>query len=212
MASLKEAGKLTQQLNKLAGQLHAEYERQGDFGEMVRLADELGESADTLASTFAAIDEALSQRLQTGGPEEGEGAEDEPERSGERGAQRRGEERAAQRRGEGQRATGGEEPTREELLERAKEAGVAGRSGMSKDELQKAVESFESLSRDELLERAKEAGIAGRSGMSKEELKEALKAEESISKEELLERAKDADIPGRSEMSKEELREALRSA
>ena len=203
MATLREAARLTEELEELAVQLNREMtEGDVDFTEMVRLADELGESADSLAATFSAIDEALTQRLP--GLAGGEEAEAEEER------ETRG--REGQPREQSGRAETDEGPTKEELLERAKDLGIQGRSSMTKEELAEAIQSAEQPSQEDLLDRAREAGIEGRSSMTKEELREALDAEASLSKEELLERAREADLPGRSEMSKEELREALRSS
>jgi hypothetical protein len=201
MATLKDATRLTEELEELAGRIHRELtEGKVDFTEMVRLADDLGESADSVASTFAAIDEALAQLLPGRARDQAETA---------RGARRRAEEG----RDVAAKATAeAEELTKDELLERAKAVGVEGRSAMSKEELAEAVRAAEDPSKEELLERAREAGIEGRSAMSKEELREALEAEETLSKEELLERARDADLPGRSQMTKEELRETLRSS
>jgi hypothetical protein len=65
--------------------------------------------------------------------------------------------------------------TKEELLERARDVNVQGRSAMSKDQLAEAVEAEEGKTKEELLEQAQEAGIEGRSSMSKKELRKALK-------------------------------------
>jgi hypothetical protein len=165
MATLRDAEQLTQELEELAARLHSELTNgEVDFTKLMRLADRLGASADALASTFEAIDEALMQRL-PGGSEQ----QDESQSEG-NGQARRGR---RQRR----RSSGGDEnnETRDELLERARQAGIEGRSGMSKDELRKALEAEESLSKEDLLERAREADIPGRSEMSKDELKEALR-------------------------------------
>jgi hypothetical protein len=206
VASLKEAAAVTEQLEELAARLHSELsEKRMDFGEMAALADQIGESADAMASAFMAIDEAVSQhltepRIDSGTREKtrGRGPQRTPARD--------------QRKTEGDdSSSSAAEPSREELLERARKLEIAGRSTMSKEELAAAIESEEQVSKSELLDRAKEAGIAGRTTMSKEELAEAVRSEESLSREELLERAREADIPGRSEMSKEELREALGS-
>ncbi len=64
--------------------------------------------------------------------------------------------------------------TKDELLERAREVNVQGRSSMTKDELAEAVEAEEGRTKDELLERAQRAGIEGRSSMTKDELRAAL--------------------------------------
>lgn len=230
MASLKDAAAVTEQLEELAGQLHAELtEGRTDFGEMARLADEIGESADSIAAAFIAIDEALARRL----------AESRGATAAQRGSQktRAGDEKVETGDSTDQAIRAGREKTsdsaaaasasvkregddtssplaelsREDLLERARDLEIAGRSRMSKEELLSTIQSEEQVSKEELLERAKEAGIPGRSTMTKEELADAVRSEESLSRDELLERAREADIPGRSDMSKEELREALSS-
>jgi uncharacterized coiled-coil DUF342 family protein len=64
MASLKDATAVTSQVNELIEQLSQELsEGDGDFSRMTELADEVSEHADKLASAFAAMDEALNQRL-----------------------------------------------------------------------------------------------------------------------------------------------------
>lgn len=215
MASLKEAVAVTEELEDLVERLHAEVVGgRLDFGEATRLADQVGELADAMASAFMAIDEAFARNLAAPRGEAGVREKTRPS-----GAQAtRGRERRAKAgrstqnaptRREPEDASAPGEPSREDLLERARELEIAGRSTMSKEELGAAIESAEQVSKEELLERAKEVGISGRSSMSKDELAEAVRAEESVSREELLERAREADIPGRSEMSKEELREAL---
>jgi hypothetical protein len=71
MASLKDATAVTSQVNELIEQLGQELsEGDGDFSRMTQLADEVSEQADKLASTFAAMDEALNQRLNGAAAEE----------------------------------------------------------------------------------------------------------------------------------------------
>src|SRR5688500_14359051 len=170
MATLRDAAQVAQQLEELAARLKSELtDGDVDFTALMRLADEAGESADALASTFAAMDEALMQRLT------GRAADEEAGSANEGGTERR--QRQRQRRQQPARRGGDEEgETKDELLERAREAGIEGRSAMSKDDLRKAVTAEDSLSKEELLERAREADIPGRSEMSKEELKEALRS------------------------------------
>jgi hypothetical protein len=187
MATLKDAAQVAQRLEELAARLQSELtDGDVDFTALVRLADEAGESADALASTFAAMDEALMQRLT------GRAAGEEAGGGNESGTGRR----------QGEESGGGNE------------GGIGRRQGQRQRRQQSARRGGdeEGETKDALLERAREAGIEGRSAMSKEDLRKAVTAEESLSKEELLERAREADIPGRSEMSKEELKEALRSA
>jgi len=188
MATLRSAARLTDELDELTSQLRAELtDGDVDFARLTEFADKLGEQADNLASTFTQMNQILTDRIV--------GGDGQPEsRDG----------------GRGSSDQDGEATTKDELLERAKEAGVQGRSSMSKEELEEALDEADRLSKQELLDRAKEAGIAGRSSMTKEELREALRAEEGLSKDDLLARAREAGLPGRSEMSKDELRDALR--
>jgi hypothetical protein len=79
-------------------------------------------------------------------------------------------------------------PTKEMLDGRARDLGIDGRSGMSKDELLDAIQgatdengraagseaSLGEKSKDELYEMARERGMEGRSDMTKEELVRAL--------------------------------------
>jgi cell pole-organizing protein PopZ len=72
-----------------------------------------------------------------------------------------------------------DEPSRDEIYEKAKSLDIAGRSKMSEQELRKAVNShqrdaLQELSRDELYQKAQQKNIEGRSQMSKKELVEAL--------------------------------------
>jgi hypothetical protein len=187
MATLRSAARLTDELDELTSQLRAELtDGDVDFARLTEFADKLGEQADNLASTFTQMNQILTDRIV--------GGDGQPE----------------SREGRGSSDQDGESTTKEELLERAKEAGVQGRSSMSKEELEEALDEADRLSKQELLDRAKEAGIAGRSSMTKDELKEALRAEEGLSKDDLVARAREAGLPGRSEMSKDQLRDALR--
>jgi hypothetical protein len=174
MATLKDAAQVAQRLEELAARLQSELtDGDVDFTALMRLADEAGESADALASTFAAMDEALMQRLT------GRAADEESGDANEGGTGRRQRQGQRQQRRQQPARRGGnddESETKDELLERAREAGIEGRSAMSKEDLRKAITAEDSLSKDELLERAREADIPGRSEMSKEELKEALRS------------------------------------
>jgi hypothetical protein len=222
MASLKEAAAVTEQLEELAGRLHEEVmDGRADLREMSSLADQIGELADAIAATLFSIDAILLRGF--GEPlREAAARRENRQRGGAQTARRReqktdaGDSRGSARPSRTKQAVEEapspvEEVSRDDLLERARELEISGRSTMSKEELLAAIQSEEQVTKEELLDRAREAGVAGRSSMSKEELAEAVRSEESLSREELLERAREADIPGRSEMSKEELREALSS-
>lgn len=159
MASLKEVEQLTKRLQERSNALHKNLTGDDvDFAKLVQLADQIGASADQLAATFAELDEALSRTLR-GEDGEGEGLTEALSR-------RAGRPRA-------DLASNGES-TKEQLLERARELDLPGRSDMSKDDLVKALDAEDSVTKAELLERAKKAGIPGRSEMSKDELRRAL--------------------------------------
>lgn len=78
---------------------------------------------------------------------------------------------------------GTEEPTKQELYERAQQLEIDGRSQMDKAELQEAVDNaaiaeLQQQTRDELYQQAQELDIEGRSNMNKEELAKAIQQEE----------------------------------
>jgi hypothetical protein len=75
MASLKDTVNLTSQLTELTNQLHGEL-TQGDvdFEKMIEIADQISEHADSLASAFTRVNEALTEPLtQSGDGGEGDG-------------------------------------------------------------------------------------------------------------------------------------------
>jgi hypothetical protein len=64
MASLKEATTLTDDLEKLVGELRDEIEGGSvDFQKIVSIADEISEHADGIAETFSNVNETLMERL-----------------------------------------------------------------------------------------------------------------------------------------------------
>jgi len=64
MASLKDATKLTDNLENLVGDLRSELgSGEVDFEKLVSLSDEISEHADGLAETFSNVNDALMQRL-----------------------------------------------------------------------------------------------------------------------------------------------------
>ena len=161
MTSLKDAAAVTAQLDELAGQLHAEVtEGRMDFGRVARLADEVGELADAIAGAFIAIDEAVTQRLEEPRGEAAAGAKTRRPRADRDKAADSG---ASAKRERDDASSQLEELTRDDLLERARELDIAGRSTMAKEELVSAIESEGQVSKEELLDRAREAGIPGRS-------------------------------------------------
>src|SRR5881397_2865488 len=76
MASLKDTVNLTSQLTELTNQLHSELtEGDVDFEKMIEIADQISEHADSLASAFARVNEALTEPLsQDGGGNGGNGS------------------------------------------------------------------------------------------------------------------------------------------
>jgi hypothetical protein len=200
VASLRQTENVIDEMEKLLDQLRSELRGDADFGAIVDVADEIASAADRLAAQFNDANQALSGLLDSSiGTVEEAGGE-----LAEALSPRRESRSSAER--------DADQPTKEELLEQARKANIVGRSEMTKEELQEAIESENSSSKEELLQRAREIDVPGRSEMSKQELQEAIKAFDNATKAELLERAKEANIPGRSEMSKEELKEALESS
>jgi hypothetical protein len=146
MASLKDTRQLVQDLTRRAQELEQALEGDVDFARVSALADEVGAVADKVATTFAEVGDLLAQAVGA----DGGGGDDSAARGG-------GDEPS--------------EPTKEDLLERARELDLPGRSGMSKEELAQALDD---PTKEQLYAWAQEADIPGRSEMSKEELAEAL--------------------------------------
>jgi hypothetical protein len=69
MASLKDARGLAGQLHSLSGRLESELGKGSvDFEKLVELSDEIGESADRLATTFNAINGSLAGLIEDRSP------------------------------------------------------------------------------------------------------------------------------------------------
>jgi len=160
MATLAELGEhVSTELRRRVDQLVAAVENDvTDFTEIGQLASRVGDFATTIGEMYDDIERILIDGLEGGG------------RSTQGGGGHRSEQR--ERRSDQHDAT--EDVTREELLERARDLNIHGRSSMPKEELAQAVEAEEGVTKEELLERAREAGIEGRSTMTKEELRGAL--------------------------------------
>src|SRR5215211_590889 len=198
MATLRQVGEvMTTELRERVERLVSAVDDDAlDFSEIARLADAVGELADMLGETYSDLEQTLMGALR--GDSGSKQEEDDSQQEQEQGdGQPRGAQRQEQSDENGPTA---EDVTKEELLERAREAGIEGRSSMTKEDLAQAVEAEESVTKEELLERAREVNVSGRSSMTKDELAQAVQAEESLTKEELLERARDAGIEGRSAM------------
>jgi hypothetical protein len=156
MATLGQVGDLvTEQLRERVDRLvEAVEEEAPDFSEVSGLADSVSELADKVGAIYREVEQALG-----GGQQDDFSA-------------RRGD--GDDSRSQNGNSSEAEDVTKDELLERAREVNVQGRSSMTKDELAEAVEAEESQTKDELLERAQQAGIEGRSSMTKDELRAAL--------------------------------------
>jgi DNA-binding transcriptional regulator YhcF (GntR family) len=151
MATLGELGEIvTRQMRERVDRLVSAVADEGaDLAEVSRLAEAIGALAGTIGDAYRELEQALMGRLQE--------------------QQQRHDEQPVQ-----EQSSQGENVTKEELLEEARELHIEGRSSMSKEELAEAVETEENVTKEELLERARRADIEGRSGMTKEELRKAL--------------------------------------
>jgi hypothetical protein len=167
MTTLAELGDhVTTELRRRVDDLVAAVENEAtDFTEIGQLADDVGDLTTTISEIYGDIERILMDGLQ------GNRGSKQPTHDSERQDERQSNQREQQLR---QPDSAGEDVTREELLDRARELNVHGRSSMAKDELAQAVEAEESLTKEQLLERARLAGIEGRASMTKEELRSAL--------------------------------------
>jgi hypothetical protein len=164
MATLGQVSEIiTEQLRERVDRLVSAVESSApDFTKIANAADSVGEFADTIADLY--LD--LERRLLGGQNGDGDAREARAQSPQPRPQQQQ------RQRMDGESAS--DEPTKEELLEQARELHVEGRSSMTKEELVEAVEAEESVTKEELLERAREANLEGRSSMTKEELRDAL--------------------------------------
>jgi hypothetical protein len=163
MAALGQVGELvTTQLRERVDRLISALEDDAlDFARVTRLAEEVSAGAGTIGEIYGDVERMLIEALKRDSRSEGaQGSQHEPR--SEQGSQ------------EAENGAPVDDVTKEELLERAREFNVQGRSSMSKEELAEAVEAEESLTKEELVDRARDAGIEGRSSMTKEVLRKAL--------------------------------------
>src|SRR5919109_647922 len=119
MAKLRQFESETRRLVDLVGELRAATrDGGGDFGRMIELADEIGESADSLAETFARVDEIFERNL----------LRRPARRSESEGAGRDLMEALTPARRGAERSMGAdiERLTRDELYARARAAGISG--------------------------------------------------------------------------------------
>jgi hypothetical protein len=67
MATRTEVGSLTERLSDLSGELHSELvEGDADFSRLGELSREIAQRAESLASTFDQVDQALAAQLGDG--------------------------------------------------------------------------------------------------------------------------------------------------
>lgn len=126
MASLKDAQQLTEDLRNRADELHSSLtDSDIDFAAAVQLADEVGAAADRVAVTFQKVNDALEHH----GEESDGGGESMDEDLSPKGRRQR------------RKSEVDDSMSREELLERAEKAEIAGRHQMSKEDLVKALNS-----------------------------------------------------------------------
>lgn len=64
MASLMDAEQLTQELERLVGEIRSELTGDVDFETLVSVCDEMSERADAMAQTFSTINTALMEEVE----------------------------------------------------------------------------------------------------------------------------------------------------
>jgi hypothetical protein len=63
VASVKDIEQVTDDLERLVGQMRSEIRNGPDFAKLVEIVDEISEHADNAATTFNSMNEALMSRL-----------------------------------------------------------------------------------------------------------------------------------------------------
>lgn len=63
MASVKDIEQVTDDLDRLVGQLRSEIRNGPDFVKLVEIVDEISEHADNAAQTFSSVNETLMSRI-----------------------------------------------------------------------------------------------------------------------------------------------------
>jgi hypothetical protein len=64
MASLVDAEQLTQELERLVGEIRSEVNGDVDFEKLVSICDEMSERADAMAATFGTINSVLMGQIE----------------------------------------------------------------------------------------------------------------------------------------------------
>jgi hypothetical protein len=63
MATIKDVGKVAEDLEQLVKELRDELESGLDFEKLVQIADEISEHADNAAATFSSVNDVLMSRI-----------------------------------------------------------------------------------------------------------------------------------------------------
>lgn len=63
MASIKDVGRVADDLERLIGELRSELSDNADFERLIQISDEIAEHADNAAQTFSSVNETLMSRI-----------------------------------------------------------------------------------------------------------------------------------------------------
>ena len=63
MASIKDAGRVADDLERLVGELRSELDGNADFDRLIQISDEIAEHADNAAQTFNSVNDTLMSRI-----------------------------------------------------------------------------------------------------------------------------------------------------
>jgi ABC-type transporter Mla subunit MlaD len=63
MATIKDVQRLTDDLERLVGELRSELDNGVDFERLAQIADEISEHADNAAETFTSVNQTLMSRI-----------------------------------------------------------------------------------------------------------------------------------------------------
>jgi len=63
MASIKDVGRVADDLERLVGELRSELDGDADFERLIQISDEIAEHADNAAQTFNSVNDTLMSRI-----------------------------------------------------------------------------------------------------------------------------------------------------
>jgi hypothetical protein len=63
MASIKDVGRVADDLERLIGELRSELSDNADFERLIQISDEIAEHADNAAQTFSSVNDTLMSRI-----------------------------------------------------------------------------------------------------------------------------------------------------